>query len=146
MKYRQLEFEFMRRETPKKELPSYGEPKNDNERLLNYQRAFRNGDIRAIDEMYKLGKTVAMKYIQTISKENKAVRRLNWEDKEGKAHNAITYIIARYFRVPGWAITDSFTGYLYLRVKFELFHQRKVDKIVRFIDMDTYRRHKDHDQ
>lgn len=146
MKWCQIEFEFMSREEPQKELPCYGEPKNDNERLLNYQRAFRNGDMRAIDEMYKLGKTVAMKYIQTFGKKYKMVRRLSWEEKEGKAHNAITYIIARYFRVPGWVIKDSFTGYVYLRVKFELFHQRKVDKIVRFIDMDTYRRHKDHEQ
>lgn len=60
-------------------------------------------------------------------------------DKEEKAHNAITYIIARYLRVKDFAITESFTGYLFLRIKHELFYQRKVDKIVDFVDWDSYR-------
>lgn len=59
--------------------------------------------------------------------------------KEEKAHNAITYIIARYLRVKDFAITESFTGYLFLRIKHELFYQRKVDKIVDFVDWESYR-------
>lgn len=60
-------------------------------------------------------------------------------DTEEKAHNAITYIIARYLRVKDFAITESFTGYLFLRIKHELFYQRKVDKIVDFVDWDSNR-------
>ena len=60
-------------------------------------------------------------------------------DKEEKAHNAITYIIVRYLRVKDFAIRESFTAYLYLRIKHELFYQRKVDGIVDFVDWETFR-------
>lgn len=65
---------------------------------------------------------------------------MSHSEKEEKAHNAITYIIARYLRVKDFAITESFTGYLFLRIKHELFYQRKVEKIVDFVDVDTFRR------
>jgi hypothetical protein len=125
---------------PTRPLPYYPAPKNDNEKLLNWQYEYRiKGDEKALNKMYRLGEIIALRYITTVAKKHKAVAKLAQCDKEEKAHNAITYIIARYLRVKDFAITESFTGYLFLRIKHELFYQRKVDKIVDFVDWDSYR-------
>ena len=137
----QLEFDFEFDELPPtRPLPYYPAPKNDNEKLLNWQYEYRiKGDEKALNKMYRLGEIIALRYINTVEKKNKAVAKLAQCDKEEKAHNAITYIIARYLRVKDFAITESFTGYLFLRIKHELFYQRKVDKIVDFVDWESYR-------
>ena len=137
----QLEFDFEFDELPPtRPLPYYPAPKNDNEKLLNWQYEYRiKGDEKALNKMYRLGKIIALRYINTVAKKNKAVAKLAQCDKEEKAHNAITYIIARYLRVKDFVIMESFTSYLYLRIKHELFYQRKVDKIVDFVDMETFR-------
>ena len=139
----QMKFDFgelPNEEKQKPALPHYDQPQNDNEKLLNWQYEYRiKGDEKALNKMYRLGETIAMRYINTVAKKNKAVAKLAQSDKEEKAHNAITYIIARYLRVKDFAITESFTGYLFLRIKHELFYQRKVDKIVDFVDMETFR-------
>ena len=137
----QLEFDFEFDELPPtRPLPYYPAPKNDNEKLLNWQYEYRiKGDEKALNKMYRLGEIIALRYINTVAKKNKAVAKLAQSDKEEKAHNAITYIIARYLRVKDFAITESFTGYLFLRIKHELFYQRKVDKIVDFVDWESYR-------
>ena len=126
---------------PELDLPHYLTPKNDNERLLNYQYAYCvNGDKKALDEMYRLGKLIAYKYINSYAAEFKSVRALPPDVRQEKAHNAITYIIARYYKVNGWAIKKSFTAYIYLRVKHELMYKRKVDDIVDFVDLEEIRR------
>ena len=145
MKPVQLEFDFgelpnEEAEKPKPALPHYDQPQNDNERLLNYQWAYKeNGDNSALNAMYALGYTIAMKYISAKAKKNRHIAELCRSDKEEKAHNAITYIIARYLRDKDFVIIRSFTGYLYLRIQHELYYYRKVDKIVSFVDMETLR-------
>lgn len=133
----QLEFDF---ELPSKPLPYYPEPKSDNQRLLNYQYEYKiKGDEKALNKMYALGYKVARRFIKAEAEARPPVAQLGECDREEKAHNAITYIIARYLRVKDFAITESFTGYLFLRIKHELYYQRKVDKIVDFVDWDSYR-------
>lgn len=144
MNWGQLEFDFdelpEETEEPKPALPRFDAPKCDNERLLNLQYAYRmDGDEGALGEMYALGKKIALKYISAKSSGNRHVAELGAEEKEEKAHNAITYIIARYLRVSDFWIAESFTSYLYLRVQHELFYRRKADEIVRFVDMETLR-------
>lgn len=138
----QLEFDFgelpQTKQTPT--LPHYDQPQNDNERLLNYQWAYKeNGDQNALNSMYKLGCKIALKYISTKAQKNRHIAELCKSDKKEKAHNAITYIISRYLKVSDFAINESFTAYLYLRIQHELFYTRKVDKIVQFVDMETLR-------
>lgn len=142
----QLEFDFdelpkeNKTEKPKPALPHFDAPKNDNELLLNWQYEYRTtGDTDALNKMYALGRTIALKYIETIAQGKKPVAQMARSDKEEKAHNAITYIIVRYLRVKDFAIRESFTAYLYLRIKHELFYQRKVDWIVDFVDWETFR-------
>ena len=143
MKPVQLEFDFVElpkeAEKPKPALPHYDQPQNDNERLLNYQWEYKNGDQNALNSMYTLGYKIALKYISTKAQKNRHIAELCRSEKEEKAHNAITYIIARYLKVSDFAIRESFTAYLYLRIQHELFYTRKVDKIVRFVDMETFR-------
>ena len=144
MKPVQLEFDFdelpKEAEKPKPALPHYDQPQNDNERLLNYQWAYKeNGDNSALNAMYALGYTIAMKYISAKAKKNRHIAELCRSDREEKAHNAITYIIARYLRDKDFVIIRSFTGYIYLRIQHELYYYRKVDKIVSFVDMETFR-------
>ena len=144
MKPVQLEFNLgelnEEAEKPKPALPRFDNPKCDNERLLNMQWRYKEkGDKNALNEMYRLGYTIALKYISTKARRNRHIAELCRGDKEEKAHNAITYIIARYLKVSDFAISESFTAYLYLRVQHELFYTRKVDKIVQFVDWDSYR-------
>ena len=138
----QLEFDFEFDELPPtRPLPYYPAPKNDNEKLLNWQYEYRiKGDEKALNKMYRLGEIIALRYINTVAKKNKAVAKLAQCDKEEKAHNAITYIIARYLRVKDFSIRESFTSYLYVRVQHELFYTRKVDKIVSFVENPYYMR------
>ena len=137
----QLEFDFgelpQTKQTPTP--PHYDQPQNDNERLLNYQWEYKNGDKSALNAMYKLGYKIALKYINAKSRKNRHIEELSYSVKEEKAHNAITYIIARYLRVQDFVIMKSFTSYLYLRIQHELYYHRKVDKIVDFVDWDAYR-------
>ena len=141
----QLEFEFdakLKSDTEKQKpaLPYFDSPKCDNERLLNCQWAYRHGSQTALQQMYLLGYTVAMRYISAKARKNRHIAQLCIRDREEKAHNAITYIIARYLRIKDFAIQKSFTAYLYLRIQHELFYRRKVDKIVGFVDMETFYR------
>lgn len=120
-------------------LPHYPEPKSDNQRLLNYQYEYKiKGDTAALEGMYNLGCKIAGRFINAEAEARGFY--LCASDREEKARNAITYIIARYLRVKDFAITKSFTGYLFLRIKHELYYQRKVDKIVKFVDMETFYR------
>ena len=121
----------------KRNLPHYEAPKNDNERLLNYQWDYKRGDEAALNKMYELGYNIALRYISTHAKKNPHIAKLDKSRREEKAHNAITYIIARYLQIQDFAIHKSFTSYIYLRVQHELFYKRKVDDIVSFIDLDT---------
>jgi hypothetical protein len=120
------------------ELPYYADPKTDNQKLLNFQKEYRDGDESALNRMYELSKIICAKYINKIGQKNRKVRSLSRLDKEGKAENAATYIIEQLITRPYFAITQSFTGYLWLRVMHELFYYREVDKIVDFVDFDRF--------
>jgi hypothetical protein len=116
-------------------IPNYPEPKSDNEKLLNYQYDYKiKGDTAALNRIYALGSKIALKYINAQAGKNPHIAHMSDGEKEEKAHNAITYIIARYLRVTDFIIRKSFTSYLYLRVQHELFYQRKIDKIVSFVE------------
>ena len=137
MSYEQLEFDF--NEPPKQDiaLPHYDNPTCDNEYLLNYQWDFKQGDKTALNKMYKLGFSIALRYISVQAKKNPHIAGLDTSHREEKAHNAITYIITRYLKISDFAIQKSFTSYLYLRIQHELFYKRNVDDIISFVDIDT---------
>ena len=135
--YQQLELSFDIEEVSSVTLPSYIAPKNDNQKLLNFQYSYKiDGDYKALSRMYELGFKVALRFIKSEALKNIPVAALSKEERAEKAHNAITYIIARYLKVKTFAITESFTAYLFLRIRHELYYRRKVDSIVDFVDFD----------
>lgn len=64
-----------------------------------------NGDQNALNSIYTLGYKIALKNINANAHKNRHIGELSHSEKEEKAHNAITYIIARYLRVKDFAIT-----------------------------------------
>ena len=140
MKPVQLDFDFgelpnEEAEKPKPALPHFDNPKCDNERLLNYQWAYKeNGDQNALNSMYTLGYKIALKYISNKAQKNRHIAELCRSDKEEKAHNAATYIVEQYLKRPGFVIKNSMTGYLYKRVQFELYgkNMRHCDQMLIF--------------
>ena len=123
----------------KVELRWYSDPRSDNQKLMSLQYEYRNeGNQDALKSMYEILKTIAAKYINTIAKKNKRVENLSQFDKESKAANAATYMVEQMMLRPDFVVTKSFTGYLFLRVEFELFYHRKVDKIVDYVDLDLF--------
>lgn len=142
-KYREAEqqplpFEFEEEDKPAEAAAFYEHPKNDNQRLINYQTEYRQGDKSALDRIYILSKKISMKYINKITNKNKKVKHLSPGDKEAKAHNAATYLVEQYLTRPDFQIEGYATAYLWLRVMHELFYYRKVDKIVDFVDIATF--------
>lgn len=117
-------------------LPRFAKPRNDNERLLNFQSDALRGDEDAWGGMYALATTVALKFIKTAGKKNRHIKSLGAAEKKEKAHNAAAYIIAHYKECPWFFVKKNFTGYLYTAVKRELFHRRKADAIVDFVALD----------
>lgn len=120
------------------DLPYFENPKNDNERLLNLQYEYRKGEEKALTQIYTISINVCKKFIAAKAKGNRHIRQLSSEQKEEKAIDATNYVIMRFIKKKNWYIKTSFTAYLYLRVLHELYHQRKVDKIVSFIDLEEY--------
>lgn len=121
------------------QLRWYSDPRSDNQRLMSLQYEYRTeGKREALDQIYEICRTIAAKYINTIAKHNRKVKNLSAFDKDAKASDAATYIVVQLMNRPDFTITKSFTGYLFLRVEFELFYHRKIDKIVDFVDLDLF--------
>ena len=130
-----LPFDFEEPKIDVASIPHYDAPQDDNEQLLEYQYQYKvEGKENALSKMYELGYSVCLRYINTEGQQNWKVKLLSRDDKDEKAHNAITYIIARYKRVPAFFIAKSFTAYLFLRVRHELYYTRKVDKLITYVD------------
>lgn len=120
-------------------LPHFSTPTNDNECLLEFQYQYRaEGKTEALNNIYMLGKEVCLKLINKEVKTNKKLKLLSVEEREEKAHNAASYVVCQITKDREWFIKSSFTGYLYLRVKHELYYHRKVDKIVQFVNWDDF--------
>ena len=139
---KQLLFDFWYTEPEQNILegvPHFESPLNDNERLLEYQYQYKvNGDKTALDKFYRLGVEIAGKYISQMCEATKRFKGLSIRERREKAQDAIVYIVTALIQKPNWFIKTSVTGYLYLRAQHELKYYRKVDKIVDFVDFDTF--------
>lgn len=99
---------------------------------MEYQFQYKKGDKKALDSLYMLSLKVAKKMIKTKAKKNKHIAFLSTDEVSEKAHDAVSYIIERFLKIPNFYIEKSFTAYIYLRVQYELFYHRKIDKIISF--------------
>lgn len=119
------------------DLPYYDTPTNDNQRLLNLQLKYKVNGGKYLGEMYKLLYEIAYKNINKLSKQSQKIKNMDAAERMEKAHNAATYIIEQYLKRPDFVIKDSMTGYLYTRIKWELYgkdHQNKSDQMVEYTD------------
>ena len=108
---------------------------SENQQLFILQKKIKDGDPRALTEMYEQLVTIAYKKINARSCSNAQVKALNAEERKQKAHDAATYIIEQYLKRPDFEIIKSFNGYLNRRIAWELYgreHQRKCDKMLIF--------------
>lgn len=110
---------------------------SDEQQLFNLQSRLKNGDARAMAEMYEKLVTIAYKTINSRSCSNAKIKALSADERKQKAHDAATYIIEQYLKRPAFVITESVTGYLYTRINWELYgkdHQYKRDQMVIYTD------------
>lgn len=124
--------EYKQCREPVQSLPYFDNPVTDNERMLNAQYAYAQGDDSALGEVYRIAMQVARKLITLHRKRNKYIAQLDSVRIEEKAHDAVMDVIRRILK--GGYFDKSITGYLYLCVKEKLFHTRKIDKIIYFVD------------
>lgn len=118
-------------------LPYYPDPQSDDQRLFNMQKEYKDGAPQALAAMYKLLYEVAYKTINNRSATNQHIAALSADERQQKAHDAATYIIEQYCKRPAFVITDSITGYLYLRIRWELYgknRQYKRDQMLVYMD------------
>ena len=110
---------------------------SDDQQLFILQSRLKNGDAQAMAEMYEKLVTIAYKTINNQSNSNAKIKALSADERKQKAHDAATYLIEQYLKRPAFVITDSITGYLYTRIKWELYgkdHQNKRDQMVVYTD------------
>lgn len=118
-------------------LPYYERPESDDQQLFNFQFEFKKGNAQALEGMYKKLYEVAYKSINSRSRTNEHIAALSADERQQKAHDAATYIIEQFLKRPDFEIANSITGYLYTRIKWELFgkdHQNKRDQMVVYTD------------
>lgn len=108
----------------------------DNDQLLQLQANYKNGDGAALSAMYAKLVEIAYKTINARSNSNEAISNMTAAERKQKAHDAATYIIEQYLKRPAFEITESMTGYLYQRIRFELYgrNRRACDKMLVFTD------------
>ena len=109
----------------------------DEQQLFILQNRLKNGDAQAMAEMYEKLVTIAYKAINDQSNSNAKIKALSADERKQKAHDAATYLIEQYLKRPDFEITNSITGYLYTRIKWELYgkdHQYKREQIVVYTD------------
>ena len=110
---------------------------SDEQQLFNFQFELKKGNAQALAGMYKKLYEVAYKIINNRSRTNGRIAALSATERQQKAHDAATYIIEQYLKRPAFEITNSITGYLYTRIKWELYgkdHQYKRDQMVVYTD------------
>ena len=135
----QLEFGFLDDYKKDVVLPYFENPRDDNERLLNLQYEARNGDKSAYGRMYQIALPIAGKYVTEKCRTSKSLR-LSREEREEKAHNAVTYVIESFLLDKDYFVKKNFTSVIYLRVLHELFYTTKADRCVSFVDDETMAR------
>ena len=116
-------------------FPVFAEPRNDNERLLNAQAGLKDGGAKEWSLFYQLAMKVAMSYIAAIARANSHIANLTQSERYEKAHDAVVYLCEGYLSDDSFCIQRSITGYLWLRVRAELFNRSKADKIVDYVDI-----------
>lgn len=107
-------------------LPYFQEPKDDNQRLLNYQHDWlANGDEKAKTRLWVLAEKVALRMIK--AQEKRRGFRLDPEQRKDKAMDALVYVFRRYKY--GWYVTGAFLQAIKCGVVHALYYRTKADDL-----------------
>lgn len=118
-------------------LPRFEDPKDDNERLLNYQYDWLvNKDQKAWEALWILSRKMARKFVLTFAK--KKGLKLDLLTVEDKTDEAVVYILRRYQR--GWYVRRAYCTAIKEAVVHALFHRTKARQLEVFMDDETIAR------
>lgn len=119
------------------ELPHFENPKNDNERLLNYQYDWLvHKDPEAWEKLWLLSCTVAKRMIMAMAR--KKGFSLSQEHLQDKVENAVIYILRRYDY--GWYVKKAFLKAIKEAVVHSLWYRTKAQRMETFMDNETISR------
>lgn len=122
---------------PPRDLLRFPDPKNDNEKLLNYQYEWLvHKDAKAWEGLWILSRQIARRMILTLAKKKGFVMDpLTLEDK---ADDAIIYILRRYQR--GWYVRKAYHKAIKEGVIHAIWHRTKAQKNEVLMDDETISR------
>ena len=119
------------------ELPHFEEPKNDNERLLNYQHDWlvhRNPE--AWEKLWLLSCTVARRMITAMAR--KKGFKLSEATLHDKVENAVIYVLRRYDY--GWYVRKAYLKAIKEAVVHSLWYRTKAQRMETIMDDETISR------
>lgn len=111
-----------------KKLKHFEEPKNDNERLLNYQYEFLVlGNKKAWDNLFILATKVAQRIVvKQVRAKHLAVDAI---DIPEKVSIAVEYVMRRYKNNSGWVVRDNYISAIKSGVIHALYYRKKIDDV-----------------
>ena len=129
----QLEFSFMEelREQEKKctedrVLPYFPHPRDDNQRLLNYQHDWlANGDTGAWSRLWVLARKVARRMIR--AQERRKGFSLDRLDEDDRVDSAVCYVLRRY--QDGWYVKKAYLKAIKEGVVHALWYRTLADEV-----------------
>lgn len=100
-------------------LPYFSAPKNDNERMLNFQKELLSGDRNAEARLWNLAITVAKRMVRKEAKEHQ--QKLTGDEVYDKAMEAVEYVLRRYRKTYSngkpYAVEKNFISAIYNGVR-----------------------------
>ena len=114
-------------------LPHYEEPKNDNERLMNYQIEYiTTNSALAWGKLIELSFVVTKRLIWLWMKKHKT--KLDEIEQDEKTSIAVEYVLRRYKTRVGWCVTKNFITALNDGVKHAMLYTTEIEKNTVLID------------
>lgn len=111
-----------------KKLKHFENPKNDNEKLLNYQYEFLVlGSKKAWDNLFILATKVAQRIVVKQIKEKHLA--IDVIDIPEKVSVAVVYIMRRYKNDSGWVVRNNYISAIKSGVIHALYYRKKIDEV-----------------
>lgn len=108
-------------------LPYYQDPKNDNEKMFNYQYEYlKNNDEDAWGKMIELAFKITKRLVWQWMKKNKV--RLDSIEQDEKTSVAVEYVLRRYKKNVGYCVYKNFITALNEGVKHAMLYCTKLDQ------------------
>lgn len=113
--------------------PHYDEPKNDNERLMNYQYDYIvNGSEEAWGKLIELSFVVTKRLVWRWLKAKKM--HLDDIDQDEKTSIAVEYVLRRYKTRIGYCVTKNFFTALQNGVEHAMLYKTKIDEETDYLE------------